>query len=1149
MVGITHDSELMMQHIAAVAVPNSSIFFTVRDENGRPEVFSMGTDKKFYVFKENVEGKYELIDLGSLLKLEGSYVAHALSVTQDQKSSLSIILAIENKTAKATDPNRLPSDVLVLKPFQSSAYDLGNPDSDLRGLIVPQKGESPGVQVSQFYSAGTSGGTAYPPTLVAYQPLEYLNKKEDLSRIVVSSDLTEWSFAYDIDLPEDASRILALQPLVVPFGSDSLPGLAALYIIQDTPQLIFKSTSEDLPYQMLLECPPDAQALQSLLAEDGFTDLIVGGKGLYHFKADELLRKNSEGARITEEGVFERVSMLHVAQSPSGATIWAASTNDSVGYIMLDTTSTPVKSPVTVIAKHLGGHFSVFKPDGDGQEQLIVANDAGALSLIRHDPTLGFWKPTPFYTPALEKIMDIRCYTTHISVVGDNKKPYINSDVILRASGYIDIIVNGVSIEVSPLGTPVVTDQDGFLTLIVPTEGISSYTFTVSTPDDTAGDSDAPLVDPTARIYTTLSKIQSGDDLKNATLQDGQKLLPDDKFGDEDLEQVAKAISACVSARQDVLKKPTTFSREKALLTGSQPIRYGKNFEKLINGRGLFDDFIDMVEDGWNWFVNALEDVTAWVIETVGDVVSFLVELGGKVYRWTLNTLEMIGNALTWIFEKVLEIVETIIQWIGFIFNWGDIKATHASIVSLTNNALNVWAEKADLAPAAIDNYFGGLADMIKGSGNALPDKIGSAPANPETADSSRAGNDAANSTKVKWSQYQCTHGGAIKGSVITSSDGSSMSFDEFWTDVIAPFINTFASAAQDVGEAIFAIFNPADSITPSEALSKLGTDLLLDLLNGAKSLAQGLAKLGSNLLKDFKAALNYKITIPVFSALYEWISGAELTVLDGLSLVLAIPVTIFTKIVTGATPPDMTQIGYQSLVDGTATPEQRMQFNHFASSTTICSRPIMSAIEAITTVLGVNMRFETSRMKHLAKRPRKFAPRKQPMASTKDLAKKYWQDVFAVVAIVSTVPYDPDLPAYGLRWGSWTVCALQQAVDMALRRVTGEATMLQKGLGLGKMVLGSINYSLVIATKVEEWKAEHEQDDEPLIVLNCVSATFDLVSCTCDGAATMDIEPDTRAALELASLITTIFSVVVTGGVYITKTAEGDYNNLIPFV
>lgn len=77
------------------------------------------------------------------------------------------------------------------------------------------------------------------------EPLDYINKKEDLSRIAVKSDLTDWSLACDVQLPEDASKILGLQPLVVPFGDDSMSGLAMLYILQSKLQLDYRAEIDE----------------------------------------------------------------------------------------------------------------------------------------------------------------------------------------------------------------------------------------------------------------------------------------------------------------------------------------------------------------------------------------------------------------------------------------------------------------------------------------------------------------------------------------------------------------------------------------------------------------------------------------------------------------------------------------------------------------------------------------------------------------------------------------------------------------------------------------------------------------------------------------------------------------------------------------
>lgn len=321
--------------------------------------------------------------------------------------------------------------------------------------------------------------------------------------------------------------------------------------------------------------------------------MLVGGSALRHFKAIECLRKNSTGTEVTNQPPFKGIQEISVAQASSDLTIWASNDRSSVGYLRASIDLATVASPIPVIPERQGGRFSVFKSNTEGYEQLIVSDSAGALSLIRHDPALGFWKPTPFYTPTLDKIVDVRCYTMQTSVLDENKKPYANSEVLLKSSGYADVLVNGLSVQASPTGVPAVTDQEGLLTIIIPTDGIESNTFSVTALDDDKSRSetskDALPLDPTGKVYDALAKIQNGDDLKNARTQTGQSVIQNPDLSDDDIDQAAKAIATSVSARESVMVKSGTIAKPRVALP-TQNVRFGHNIEKLGKGpRGILD--------------------------------------------------------------------------------------------------------------------------------------------------------------------------------------------------------------------------------------------------------------------------------------------------------------------------------------------------------------------------------------------------------------------------------------------------------------------------------------------------------------------------------------------------------------------------------
>jgi hypothetical protein len=77
------------------------------------------------------------------------------------------------------------------------------------------------------------------------------------------------------------------------------------------------------------------------------------------------------------------------------------------------------------------------------------------------------------------------------------------------------------------------------------------------------------------------------------------------------------------------------------------------------------------------------------------------------------------------------------------------------------------------------------------------------------------------------------------------------------------------------------------------------------DGIDGLKSIVSGAASLLVGVLQSFQSLLNQTLpNIPLLSALWDWISeGEAFTILNVVSLLIALPSTIITKIVTGKPP------------------------------------------------------------------------------------------------------------------------------------------------------------------------------------------------------------------------------------------------------
>ncbi|QLI67020.1 uncharacterized protein G6M90_00g032500 [Metarhizium brunneum] len=48
-----------------------------------------------------------------------------------------------------------------------------------------------------------------------------------------------------------------------------------------------------------------------------------------------------------------------------------------------------------------------------------------------------------------------------------------------------------------------------------------------------------------------------------------------------------------------------------------------------------------------------------------------------------METVEHIGKVLSFIFKKIMELGKKLVRWLGYLFEWGNIKDTRDSILNI----------------------------------------------------------------------------------------------------------------------------------------------------------------------------------------------------------------------------------------------------------------------------------------------------------------------------------------------------------------------------------------------------------------------------------------------------------------------------------
>jgi hypothetical protein len=267
--------------------------------------------------------------------------------------------------------------------------------------------------------------------------------------------------------------------------------------------------------------------------------------------------------------------------------------------------------------------------------------------------------------------------------------------------------------------------------------------------------------------------------------------------------------------------------------------------------------------------------------------------------------------------------LEKLVDWLGYLFDWADIKATHAVLANLAVQALDYTSSALTGAETAVNNFFDTLEAKFK-SVSSVPAAAASANMASLSAQTASGGTGPLGTFKsspvANFSNYQVMHGGVLNTNPAlppVSSDVANL-FVDFFTQVVEPTAGAIGNTVSTLFQDLKAAFE-GGTLTPAQVLEKMGDDAILGVLEVGRALAVGALDILGDLLQLLQAALTAELDIPLLSALYQQIVGEPMSIIDGLALLMAIPVTVITKMATGqapfaGSPVDMSSATYEQL-------------------------------------------------------------------------------------------------------------------------------------------------------------------------------------------------------------------------------------------
>ncbi|KAJ1547481.1 hypothetical protein HK096_002710, partial [Nowakowskiella sp. JEL0078] len=536
---VTYDSELMLQHLPAETIPEANHFDVVYDENWNPMIFSIGSDGVFYLIKRGTDNKNRLINLTQKFGLSDSGKTVAFAATQDFDKKTYLLFAEELSSGDRK--------MYVLDPKKPEEIDWAG-SNDLKIHLL--NGDSGSIHVREFFLGNGNDNKGFPLAVVVFD--DVVRSTVDINRIEVNDTGTQktWSLKSDLNFDYNPTLITSMCVGNLVDGR----GLFTLSEIQGKQHLKFIGVANEFGLQSDTELvvPPGAKSLASFTnsSENGkYTDLLVGGDGLFHFSSKDASSSWSKGRELTSNNsYFQGMQEIYVAETENGMlSIWGENGDNEIVYMQMNIDTTVVTSPVPLLTrKQNGGRFAAIMDPISHSQQLFVHGDSDNknITLLQQSSDTRLWKTSPILIPSINKNFDAPSFTSHINIIGSDGKISVYKNFTLRSSGWADLIVNGKPMIIGTDGEIVTADSRGNITIIGLVTDISSHVFTLQdAPNSTILNGQSYIIDPASKLRSGLGEIKSVDDLDNATTKKGKKVMEGSTASHEDRIKAVDALS------------------------------------------------------------------------------------------------------------------------------------------------------------------------------------------------------------------------------------------------------------------------------------------------------------------------------------------------------------------------------------------------------------------------------------------------------------------------------------------------------------------------------------------------------------------------------------------------------------------------------
>jgi hypothetical protein len=303
-------------------------------------------------------------------------------------------------------------------------------------------------------------------------------------------------------------------------------------------------------------------------------------------------------------------------------------------------------------------------------------------------------------------------------------------------------------------------------------------------------------------------------------------------------------------------------------------------------------------------FKDTIKKGTSVVIGTVKDVVHVIVKTAEGIIDFVVDTAEKVAEFVEAVVEKVVSGIKKFIEFLQFLFNWGDILDTQKYLVQAINDGFDYVAQQVEAVKAPVSNFMDELQETVEDAMNQLVTTLGGDPSEASKSDSGLPEAAEWFLSKLLGGSKQEDAEPTPKSVTPPSGNSQTENFVFHFTEALEEVAGAASRAFAGLGETIATII--ANPLKPQLALIVVVEtlrDVVIQMLEAIEHLVLGFLDAIAEAVEQIKKLLNAEIKIPFISDLFRLIGGGKLTLLNLTSLLLAIPVTVVSKLVFGKNP------------------------------------------------------------------------------------------------------------------------------------------------------------------------------------------------------------------------------------------------------